>query len=405
MKIAGIVVEYNPLHNGHVLHIKKTKEITKCDGVIAVMSGHFVQRGTPSILDKWTRTKMALLNGVDLVIELPLIYSISSAEFFAWGSMSLLNSLGIVDSLCFGSESGNILDIMKISNILVNEPLEFKISLKKHLDEGNTFPLARNLALYEYLGNNEKNCLSFNNFFASSNNILGIEYCKNLLKLNSNIEAFTTSRQGNSYNSLDLSSKFSSATAIRNYLQNNTDVNHIKYFTPDSVWNILESFKKNSYSFDFEDKVLNYIKYKYISGIGDTEKIPEASEGLSNRINSFIISSNNMKELIMNIKTKRYTYSRISRILYQYFLNFDTFNYNTLRRNPCPYARILGFNSIGREMLKQMKKSSSIPIYTKLPKHLPEILEIDIKATKSYSLINNFVDPFADYKTKPIILE
>ncbi|WP_097025533.1 nucleotidyltransferase [Clostridium peptidivorans] len=405
MKITGIVVEYNPLHNGHVIHVKKTKEVTKCDGVVAVMSGHFVQRGAPAILDKWTRTKMALLNGVDLVIELPVLYSISSAEFFAWGSMSLLNSLGIVDSLCFGSESGNILDIMKISNILVNEPLEFKTSLKKYLDEGNTFPLARNLALYEYLGNNKKNCLSFNNFFASSNNILGIEYCKNLLKLNSNIKPFTISRQGSSYNSPNLESEFSSATAIRNHLHTNTDINYIKYFTPDSVWNILESFKKDDYSFKFEDKVLNYIKYKYISGIGDTEKIPEASEGLSNRINSFILNSNDMNELIMNIKTKRYTYSRISRILYQYFLNFDTLNYDMLRREPCPYARVLGFNSIGREMLKKMKKSSSIPIYTKLPKHLPRALEVDIKATKSYSLINNFLDPFADYKIKPIILE
>lgn len=405
MKITGIVVEYNPLHNGHVIHIKKTKEVTKCDGVIAVMSGHFVQRGAPAILDKWTRTKMALLNGVDLVIELPVLYSISSAEFFAWGSMSLLNSLGIVDSLCFGSESGNILDIMKISNILVNEPLEFKTSLKKYLDEGNTFPLARNFALYEYLGNNQNNCLSFNNFFASSNNILGIEYCKNLLKLNSNIKPFTISRQGSSYNSPNLESEFSSATAIRNHLYTNTDINHIKYFTPDSVWNILESFKKDDYSFKFEDKVLNYIKYKYISGIGDTEKIPEASEGLSNRINSFILDSNNMNELIMNIKTKRYTYSRISRILYQYFLNFDTLNYDMLRREPCPYARVLGFNSIGREILKKMKKTSSIPIYTKLPKHLPRALEVDIKATKSYSLINNFLDPLADYKIKPIILE
>lgn len=405
MKITGIVVEYNPLHNGHVIHIKKTKTVTKCDGIVAIMSGNFVQRGTPAIFDKWTRTKMALLNGVDLVIELPVVYSISSAEFFAWGSMSLLNSLGIVDSLCFGSESGNIQDIKNISNILVNEPSEFKTSLKKFLDEGNTFPLARNLALYEYLGNNQKNCLSFNNFFASSNNILGIEYCKNLLKLNSNIKPFTISREGSSYNSPNLESKFSSATAIRNHLQSNTDINPIKYSTPDSVWNILENFKKDDYSFKFEDKVLDYIKYKYISGIGNTEKIPEASEGLSNRINSFILNSNDMKELIMNIKTKRYTYSRISRILYQYFLNFDMINYDMLRREPCPYARVLGFNNIGREILKQMKNSSSIPIYTKLPKKLPESLEVDIKATKCYSLINNFVDPFADYKTKPIIIE
>lgn len=405
MNIAGIIVEYNPLHNGHVIHIQKTREVTKCDAIIAVMSGNFVQRGTPAILDKWTRTKMALLNGVDLVIELPVVYSISSAEFFAWGSVSLLDSLGVVNSLCFGSESGSISDIMDISNILAKEPLEFKASLKKFLDEGNTFPLARNLALYEYLGNNQKNCLPFNNFFDSSNNILGIEYCKNLLKLKSNIKPFTILRQGSSYNSINLESKFSSATAIRDYLQTSENINYIRYFIPDSVWNILESFKKDNYSFTFEEKVLNYIKYKYISQIGNIQNIPEASEGLHNRINSFIMSSNNTNELIMNIKTKRYTYSRISRILYQYFLNFDILNYDMLRRDSCPYARILGFNNIGRQILKQMKKSSSIPIYTKLPKCPPLALEVDIKATKSYSLINDFIDPLSDYITKPIILE
>ena len=155
MNISGIIVEYNPLHNGHVYHINKTKELTNCDVLICVMSGNFTQRGIPSSIDKWTKTKMAINNGVDLVLELPTIYSVSSAEFFAQGAISLLNSLGIVDNICFGSEHGDINDICNISNILLKEPAEYKLLLKTYLSKGITYPLARAKALYEYLTNSK----------------------------------------------------------------------------------------------------------------------------------------------------------------------------------------------------------------------------------------------------------
>ena len=135
LNISGNVVEYNPFHKGHLYHINKTKEITNCDAVIAVMSGNFMQRGIPSFIDKWTRAKMALLNGVDLVFELPVLYSLSSAEFFAYGATSLLNSTGVVNNLCFGSESGNIDEIMNISKILYEEPEDFKFLLKSYLNK------------------------------------------------------------------------------------------------------------------------------------------------------------------------------------------------------------------------------------------------------------------------------
>ncbi|CDI49328.1 putative nucleotidyltransferase [Clostridium tetani 12124569] len=151
MNITGVIVEYNPFHNGHLYHLNKTKEITDCNGIIAVMSGHFVQRGSPALLDKWTRAKLALLNGVDLVLELPTIYSTSSAEFFAYGATSLLDGINVVNNLCFGSELGNIDIILKTSKILQEEPLSFKEDLKNFIGKGISFPNAREKALINFM--------------------------------------------------------------------------------------------------------------------------------------------------------------------------------------------------------------------------------------------------------------
>lgn len=171
MNITGIITEYNPLHKGHIYHINKTKELTSCDGIVCIMSGNFVQRGIPAIMDKWTRCELALNSGVDLVIELPSVYSLSSAEFFAYGSISLLNSIGVINNICFGSESGNIDDIKSIAKILNNEPSEFKNHLKDYLDKGVSYPVARSKALVEYFNDN----LETQEILKSSNNILGIE--------------------------------------------------------------------------------------------------------------------------------------------------------------------------------------------------------------------------------------
>jgi predicted nucleotidyltransferase len=404
LNISGIVVEYNPFHKGHLYHINKTKEITNCDAVIAVMSGNFMQRGIPSFIDKWTRAKMALLNGVDLVFELPVLYSLSSAEFFAYGATSLLNSTGVVNNLCFGSESGNIDEIMNISKILYEEPEDFKFLLKSYLNKGITYPLARSKALKEYLANTEKTCLHFNNFLGSSNNILATEYCKNLLKINSKIIPYTIKRQGNDYNSLKFGNKFSSATSIRNYIRHNDDLNLLKEYVPDNVLEIITKLKNSNYSFVFEDKLFEYIKYKYFLDGNTMENIPDISEGLHNRIYNALTKANSFTELVEAVKTKRYTYTRISRILCQYFLGFDSLDTYSLRKAPCPYARILGFNEKGSKILKEMKNNCTIPIYTKIPKEINSTLNLDIRATKCYSLLNSSIDPLSDYKKKPIIL-
>ena len=384
MNISGIIVEYNPLHNGHVYHINKTKELTNCDALICVMSGNFAQRGIPSSIDKWTKTKMALNNGVDLVIELPAIYSISSAEFFSYGAVSLLNSLGIVNNICFGSEHGDIHDIYTISNILLEEPIEFKSILKSYLSSGIGYPLARAKALYDYLKNSDKDLsnLLLGNFLNSSNNILGIEYCKSLIKLNSPIIPYTLKRQGAAYDSNLLNNEFSSASAIRKFVKEDGSLSNLAGHVPNSVLDEIQKIYSKNGKFISEDSMFPFIKYKSETSKNTLVNLPDVSEGLDNKIIKSLQNSISYSSAMEAIKSKRYTYSRISRILCQYFIGFDNFNTNELRSIPCPYARILGFNSNGKSILKSIKLNSSIPLYTKMPKELNDTMRLDIQSTK-----------------------
>ncbi|WPC40721.1 nucleotidyltransferase [Clostridium sp. JS66] len=408
MKVTGIIVEYNPFHNGHLHHIKKSKSLTNCDAIVAVMSGNFVQRGLPAIVDKWTRAKMALMNGVDLVIELPLVYSVSSAEFFAGGSISLLNNLGVVNNICFGSECGDIETLLYISKILSEEPINFKKFLKDELNEGFSYPLARSKALLKFLKVNNSKSLHFENIeeiLNSSNNILGLEYCKKLVKLNSNILPFTIKREGGHYNSTVFNEQFSSASSIRKYMKDNKDIDILTNYIPDNVYNLLLNLNRNNYHFTFEDEIFPYIKYKYTLYKNSITKLPDVSEGIENRIFKALENTENFNELISDSKTKRYTYTRINRILCQFFLGLENWDTVTLRKESCPYARILGFNSTGSKILKAIKENSTIPIYTKLPKNPIPTLGLDIHATRVYSLLNKSINPNSDYLTSPIIIK
>ncbi len=407
MNISGIIVEYNPLHNGHVYHINKTKELTSCDALIAVMSGNFAQRGIPSSIDKWTKTKMAINNGIDLVIELPAVYSVSSAEFFACGAVSLLNSLGVVDNICFGSEHGNINDIYNTSNILLNEPIEFKSLLKNYLSLGISYPLSRAKALYDYSKNSNINIsnLLLDNFFNSSNNILGIEYCKSLIELNSSIIPYTLKREGASYNGNLLNDKFSSSTAIRTFVKENGSLAKLTGYIPISVLTEIQNLYSKNCKFTFEESMFPYIKYKSATSKNTLVNLPDATEGLDNKIIKCLQNNLSYSSALENIKSKRYAYTRISRILCQYFIGFDNFNTKKLRSLPCPYARVLGFNSNGKSILKSIKSNSSIPLYTKLPKECSETLQLDIQSTRAYSIINNNIDHNSDYLISPIIID
>lgn len=399
MNITGIITEYNPFHNGHLYHLTEAKKSTNADGVICIMSGNFVQRGGPAIIDKWQRTKMALENGVDLIIELPTYYAVSSAEFFAKGSVSILNSLGIVNNIFFGSECGNTDSLTKIAETLVNEDEIFKTLLKNFIKEGMTFAKARELSLIDYLDDS-----NLSKILSSSNNILGIEYIKALLRLNSPIIAKTLKREGSNYNDKNLTTSFSSATSIRAALKSKESINNLKNFLPEPSAKLFNQLQEENYPFLFDENMFEFIKYKIITNCINFNNLFEATEGLDNKIIKELFTSNNYEEFVLNIKSKRYTYSKISRLLTHIFIGFDNINYNSLHIENHLYARVLGFNNIGRKMLPLIKEASSIPLITKIPKHIDNpLLELDIQATKAYSILNNKIDPRSDYLISPII--
>lgn len=403
MNISAIISEYNPFHNGHKYHIEKTKKLTNCDGLVIVLSGNFVQRGVPALLNKFKRTKLILENGADLVIELPSIYALSSAEFFAGGAISLLNGLNCINSLSFGSEEGTLDMLNLISDILINEPVLYKDELKNFSKKGLSFPKARELSLNNYLtkilGKNE---IYIEEIVSKSNNILSIEYLKSLKLNKSNITPITVKRQGEDYNSLTFNYKFCSASAIRNSIFKEKNVKNIKDFVPDNVFTTIEN---NINNITMPSDIFQFIKYK-----ATVDKIPislpDANDGLNNRIMTKIHESTNYDELLNNIQTKRYANTRIFRLLAQYFIGFEQFDVKNLRKAPCPHARILGFNSIGKEILSEIKKNSNIPIITKFPKNnLTPYLELDLKSTAAYSIINKSTPYNDDYLTSPIILD
>ena len=300
MNITGIITEYNPFHNGHKFHLEEAKKQTNCDGVICIMSGNFVQRGGPAIVDKWQRTEMALNNGVDLIIELPTFYAVSSAEFFAKGAVSILNSLGVVDNIFFGSECGDSKKLLEIAKVLVSEDSDFQNLLKRNLSLGLTFAKSREKSLIEYLNDED-----INNIVTSSNNILGIEYIKAILKLGSSINPVTLRREGSNYNDKEISTSFSSATSIREVLKSSSPIENIKNLIPLESYEIFSKLQEENYDFIFDEEMFKYIKYKIQTNCINFNNLYEITEGLENKIIKEISSSNSYDEFILKIKSKK----------------------------------------------------------------------------------------------------
>lgn len=360
------------------------------------MSGNFIQRGEPAIINKWARAKSAVLNGVDLVLELPQVYCMASAEYFAFGGIKILDSLGIVDSICFGSETENIDELLNISKILVDEPIDFKNILKKNLNLGKSFPLSREHSLKEYLDLlNIQNSMNLN----TPNTILGIEYCKALYKLNSNIKPYSILRISNSYNQTNLSGDISSATSIRKSFYNKIDIDEIKKTMPETSFEILLDEFKNKRGPIYSE---NYFRTaKHLIKISDSlDSIMEIGEGLENRIKKASDNSKTYSELISNILSKRYTITRIQRILFNILLNIKKSDINLYKKFGGPqYTKVLAFNNKGRQLLKLINTKSSIPIiinkndYKKTCNPLfKSMLNYDCIATDIYNLSYENID-------------
>jgi len=391
MRILGIVAEYNPFHNGHFHHIQKSKEIAESDYTVCVMSGNFIQRGLPALVNKWSRTKMALSNNIDLVIELPVYYSLSSAEQFAFASVSILDSLGIVDSICFGSECGNVEILDGIAKTLTEEPEEFKKALVKHLDTGVSFPSARTLALKDCMECHSSNTLT--DTISQPNNILGIEYIKALKKLKSKIKPFTIKRFKTDYNSTEPHTEIASATAIRKIISED-DFEMVKRVMPTSAFEILKNEIDQGRGpilpEAFETAILTQLRRTDIKSLANNLDV---SEGIENRIKKASLSSGSLAELLVKIKTKRYTLTHIQRIIMCNLLGINKEDSELFNANGGPqYIRILGFNSKGKELLSKIK-SSSLPLVTAPHDFLKDcnpvqskMLNADITATDIFCL-------------------
>lgn len=403
MKVLGIIAEYNPFHNGHLYHLKRSMEITGSKYCVVVMSGNFVQRGEPALMNKWARAKTALEGGSDLVIELPVVFSLSSAEMFATGAVKLMDAMGIINCMAFGSETGEIGPLYRIGAILANETQEFKHLLRKKLSAGYSFPEARQLALEELVPHTDASLLT------SSNNILAVEYIKALLRINSTIEPFTLKRIGNEYLDTKLKGAYPSATSIRNALSGGS-LEGIKGCVPEFSHAIITdetTAGRCPVTMDFFEDIL-LSKLRKMSP-GDILAYPYVGEGLENRIYRGIGAAGSLNELVEFILTRRYPETRIKRILAHILLD--------ITHGPLPakgplYARVLGFNDRGRELLRMMKGTSLIPVITK-PAHIhrfedPSIkrmFEIESAATDIYTLAHkNPLDRIKsqDYTTDPV---
>lgn len=394
-KVVGIIAEYNPFHNGHSYHIQNTKAQTGADFVVAVMTGNFTQRGNTSVINKWEKAKMALNGDADLVIELPTIYSVSSAENFANGAVKILNELGIVDTISFGMEADDVSTLNNIANVLVNEPPEYKTILEHELGKGNSFPKARENALMMYLNDIKR----YANVVKGSNNILAIEYLKALKKQKSSIVPFGVKREKVYYNSTKIIDEYASATGIRNLLLHN-QLEEVRKVVPAKSYSILlNNLRQGTYVLDiiaYNDEIIYKLRSMTVKQIAN---LPDVSEGLEYLIKEVSNKTNNLIELINGIKSKRYTQTRIQRILLYALLGITKKDME-MSKKITPYIRFLGCSEKGKILLSQI--NSKAKVITSLKKYevsnknkrfcigkqktLNRMLEIDKMATDIYTI-------------------
>lgn len=396
MKAVGLVTEYNPFHNGHLYHLNKAMELTGADISVAVMSGDFVQRGEPAVLDKYTRTSMALNSGVNLVVELPVNYAVSSAESFAAGALKVLDYIK-ADSIAFGSESGDIERLSKLAHILCdNEDTLYK-EISKYTANGISYAAARQKVVEKLTDKDTAEMLT------SSNNILAVEYLKAIIKNNYAIKPYTVQRRGDSYNDTDIRSEYASATALRENLKADNISEYIpvkaglilssntNYIYPDDITEVLFTrlldilFASNYDKNVFIENVMQYpdvskeIAGRLYKSAMDmiTRTVPQRSESKDNWAFSF-------GSLCEHIKTKEVPLSRIKRALVRITLGLDKKHMEKYANEP--YIRVLGFDKKGQEYLSYIRKNVEVPLITKTADYKEMLLD-DIHAANIYNMI------------------
>ncbi|HHW89595.1 MAG TPA: nucleotidyltransferase [Clostridiales bacterium] len=347
MKLAAIICEYNPMHNGHIEHIRYTKQVTKCDGLVCVMSGNFVQRGEPSILDKYTRTRAALRYGADMVVELPTVFAIAGADIFADGAVRVINQIKNVNWLSFGSESGKIDELMHAAQILKTESPELKKTIKDCLNMGLSYPKALSMAVQKKYGQ------EIGKLASSPNNILAIEYIKALIRHKCAIAPITLKRIGSNYNETELTGKFDSASAIRLAVENSS-WNKITSAPKD----LIKLYEDNYYDFDKLTQSLSDIcLFNIINSSPKELKIfYDFKEGIENRIKSKVQTNHTFDDVATAVKTKRYTLARLKRMLLYPTLKITKELMNTSKKCP-PYINVLGIKKEKKGLLNLLTQN------------------------------------------------
>ena len=377
MRVIGVICEYNPFHLGHAYQLKKIKEMYPNSIIIVVCSTNFTQRGDVSVLNKWDKTKIALENGVNIVLELPFGYATQSSDIFAKGALEILNHVQ-VDTLVFGSETNNISNLIELAKIQLNNN-QYNLAVKKHLKNGINYPTALSKALLDIA----------NKTINKPNDLLGLSYIKEILKNNYKIEPISIKRT-NDYHGIVQDSNIINASLIRKLLRENKNVS--KY--------LLNNTDNCLYNISIEE-FFPYLKYQIINNINNLSVYQTVDEGIENRIIKVIYNCNSYDELVNRIKTKRYTYNKINRMLLHILTNFTKEEAKNLEIN---YIRLLGFNHKGQSYLNKIKKDLSIPIITKYKPKISKLLDIEFRANNIYAhIINKYQLIDLEYKGKPII--
>lgn len=398
MKAVGIVAEYNPFHTGHGYQIARTRaQLGEDRPVVAVMSGNWVQQARPAVADKWVRTRLALMGGADLVVELPTVWAAAPAESFAWGAVGILHACGVVDTLCFGSECGRVEELAQVARCLDSEP--YRQALASRLKGPDTFAVCRQRAVGELLGRRAAQSLS------GPNNNLGVEYIRALARLGSSMVPMTVQRLGAGHDTLDgEGAEHLSATQIRRALARD-DWHSVEGYLPADARELLEG-RMCSGPERVERAVLARLR---TMSEADWAKLPEAGlgEGLPRRLERAGTSCTDLEDFFARAKTKRYTRARLNRLVLWAYLG--------LRAEDVPdrpaYIRVLGFNERGRGLLREMKKQASLPVLTK-PAHARRLsgagralFELEGRCTDLYDLCFDPVPaPGREWSTDPVIL-
>lgn len=363
MRVVGFIVEYNPFHNGHLWHLREARRLANANYSIAIMSGNFVQRGEPAFFDKWTRAEMAVSAGVDLVMELPLAFAVRSAQYFAAGGIRLLSALGIVNNVCFGAEHADLALLNEAAEILANNNIQNEI--RSSLKNGGTYATALSSIL-------ERRSSLTGRMLSSPNNILAIEYLRSIKNYSPELAPIVIKRRGADYNDQVITGKIASATAIRQTITSAPSLSsQVLEAVPPAISNIIQdkiSCGQGPIRFDNYSQLL-LAKLRLASEI-ELSELPDMGEGLHYKLQAAALKATTIEELIRLLKSKRYTWTRLQRILVHALLGTNKQNLAKYDELGPLYARVLAFNDKGRELLKAIQFTTKVPVITKTTTHL-----------------------------------